>query len=846
MSICRRRSRASAAARQQQQQQRGAAQRPRAQRAAMDVLQHALAWINQYGDPSAPCENVLDLCDGVAFARVLAALAPDWFTLDGVRTDASANWVLAQNNLRTVLRNMEDYYRTVLHADMDFGAVDANAIARKDGDVVDQLLQRVGPAGESARASQAGGRRLHVKQGVTELLVGLAVQCENKAQHVGVIMGLPVESQTSLQYLIQQALSKARPYSAALDGAAEADAPPPPPLLPGSGGDHALSAAADAAAAVAALQQQLAAAEAAAADLREQLLAESRACEELQDENRALREVTAAAARSGGSGGAHAEGGEGAAAAVAAAALAGARAQVAELQAALEEREREAADARDAARRAAALRDRDAALRATLEADARRMADELDLAQGAAAVLFAAPAQARVLRPLRCRALAVAASAGACCAAAALSHGESCGVLSPGGMRTGMALAPLLQPCESAQRDDRGAAARLRAAEASLERYRARLEELAPLREHVRELEQQSAQYLEQPPPPPLPLLPMALMLSRPPAPSAAAAAFDGTDDILTLEGEVKAMDTLRRKVEQYKDEKIEMERTSFQAASALTLKQDERRLSIARVSGESRRKRSTRFLTSGAAADVYMMCGSDLRAAAPALEVTRLKASLQEALDAKRYFENELIGARDAARAQGVARGESGDGGSGSTADAGGGGGGGGLGLFESAATLSEKVQRLQRENAALRAQLGGGGSGGSGGGGGDAAAAAELRGELEDALRAKRERGDEALAAKRQVGAQSPCSSRATAAAAAAAGAAAAVAAVAPLTPVRGAWFQRALPSPALARTAAAVRGYREPPHALVPPACYTRGSPGGRRSRQQWQIPCCEGPA
>jgi hypothetical protein len=44
----------------------------------------------------------------------------------------------------------------------------------------------------------------------------------------------------------------------------------------------------------------------------------------------------------------------------------------------------------------------------------------------------------------------------------------------------------------------RDAAARLRAAEAALERYRARLEELAPLREHARELEQQSAQYLDQ------------------------------------------------------------------------------------------------------------------------------------------------------------------------------------------------------------------------------------------------------------------------------------------------------------------------------------------------------------
>jgi hypothetical protein len=45
---------------------------------------------------------------------------------------------------------------------------------------------------------------------------------------------------------------------------------------------------------------------------------------------------------------------------------------------------------------------------------------------------------------------------------------------------------------------------------------------------------------------------------------------------ILNLESEVKAAATLKRKVEQYKDEKVELERASFQSASALSLTQDE------------------------------------------------------------------------------------------------------------------------------------------------------------------------------------------------------------------------------------------------------------------------------
>jgi hypothetical protein len=38
----------------------------------------------------------------------------------------------------------------------------------------------------------------------------------------------------------------------------------------------------------------------------------------------------------------------------------------------------------------------------------------------------------------------------------------------------------------------------------------------------------------------------------------------------------VKAVASLKRKVEQYKDEKVELERASFQSASALSLTQDE------------------------------------------------------------------------------------------------------------------------------------------------------------------------------------------------------------------------------------------------------------------------------
>ncbi len=48
---------------------------------------------------------------------------------------------------------------------------------------------------------------------LVEVLVGAAVQCPEKAQHVNRIMNLSVDSQSALQALIQSSLSKTLPLS---------------------------------------------------------------------------------------------------------------------------------------------------------------------------------------------------------------------------------------------------------------------------------------------------------------------------------------------------------------------------------------------------------------------------------------------------------------------------------------------------------------------------------------------------------------------------------------------------------------------------------------------------------
>ncbi len=70
---------------------------------------------------------------------------------------------------------------------------------------------------------------------LVEVLVGAAVQCPEKAQHINRIMNLSVDSQSTLQALIQSSLSKT---SSLLSSSSAAEtsmlSSPPPYIVPAS------------------------------------------------------------------------------------------------------------------------------------------------------------------------------------------------------------------------------------------------------------------------------------------------------------------------------------------------------------------------------------------------------------------------------------------------------------------------------------------------------------------------------------------------------------------------------------------------------------------------------------
>ncbi|CAN0312776.1 unnamed protein product [Pylaiella littoralis] len=204
-------------------------------------------------------------------------------------------------------------------------------------------------------------------------------------------------------------------------------------------------------------------------------------------------------------------------------------------------------------------------------------------------------------------------------------------------------------------------ASQLTKMETTVEKYKRRLEDMAELRQQVKELDDLNSKYLDQ---------------------------------MLKLESTARTIPTLTSKIEQYKNQAVELERQNFEAKSSVVVKDT---------------------------------------------EVHRLREELEAASQAKMFFEDELIALRDHNKAHADALED--DPSKGNQRD-----------LFEGAANraeLREQVARQEGEIALLRAQVAEGG--GQDGGGGSRVEV--LESQLEHAHRVKDERSAEALDAKRNA---------------------------------------------------------------------------------------------
>ncbi|XP_074023717.1 protein Hook homolog 2 [Numenius arquata] len=153
--------------------------------AGRDSCGPLLTWLQTFGPPS-PCASPQDLASGVALAHVLHSIDASWFNetwLGRIRDDAEENWRLKVSNLRKVLQSVLEYWQDVL----------GQAVAERH--VPDVVL-----AAQRADPEQLGK--------LVRLVLGCAVSCERREEHIQRIMTLEESVQHVVMTAIQELLDK--------------------------------------------------------------------------------------------------------------------------------------------------------------------------------------------------------------------------------------------------------------------------------------------------------------------------------------------------------------------------------------------------------------------------------------------------------------------------------------------------------------------------------------------------------------------------------------------------------------------------------------------------------------
>ncbi|XP_030646091.1 protein Hook homolog 2 isoform X1 [Chanos chanos] len=149
-----------------------------------ELCDSLLSWLQTFQVPS--CSSKYDLTNGVAIAHVLHKIDPSWFNetwLGRIKEESGTNWRLKVSNLKKILQSMMEYYHDVLGQQ-----------------VSDEHLPDVSLIGEMGDVTELGR--------LVQLVLGCAVSCEKKQEHIQQIMTLEESVQHVVMTAIQELLSK--------------------------------------------------------------------------------------------------------------------------------------------------------------------------------------------------------------------------------------------------------------------------------------------------------------------------------------------------------------------------------------------------------------------------------------------------------------------------------------------------------------------------------------------------------------------------------------------------------------------------------------------------------------
>lgn len=144
-------------------------------------LSNLIKWLDTF-DLQAPHNSAEDISDGVALAEALAQIAPEWFTAvwkAKIKTDVGTNWRLRVSNMKKIVEAVMEYYVECLNQQLSgYTKPDATKIGEHcDTDELRRLLQ---------------------------LILGCAVNCDQKQQYITRIMGMEETVQQAIMQSIQE------------------------------------------------------------------------------------------------------------------------------------------------------------------------------------------------------------------------------------------------------------------------------------------------------------------------------------------------------------------------------------------------------------------------------------------------------------------------------------------------------------------------------------------------------------------------------------------------------------------------------------------------------------------
>lgn len=142
-------------------------------------------WLQMFHVPS-PCTSPQDLSNGLAIAYVLNQIDPSWFNeawLQRISEDPGPNWRKKAGNLKMILQSLVEYSQGVL-----------------GHPILEQHLPDVSLIGQFSDPGELGK--------LLQLVLGCAISCEKKQEHIQRIMTLEESVQHVVMEAIQEFLTK--------------------------------------------------------------------------------------------------------------------------------------------------------------------------------------------------------------------------------------------------------------------------------------------------------------------------------------------------------------------------------------------------------------------------------------------------------------------------------------------------------------------------------------------------------------------------------------------------------------------------------------------------------------